>query len=57
MIKQFINPPRIVYPFTTVPPLGCKLWPEIELLSALAKKTKHVAISDGWLGRPMGAVN
>ena len=29
----------------------------MELLSELARKTKQVAISLGWLGRPIGAVN
>ena len=29
----------------------------MELLSWLAKNTKQVAISDGWLGRPIGEEN
>jgi hypothetical protein len=36
--------------------LGCKLWPEIKLLSLLAKNTKHVATSLGWPGLPIGDV-
>lgn len=42
------------YPFTTTPPLGCKLWPDIKLLSWLARNTKHVATSLGCPGRPIG---
>lgn len=39
------------------PPLGCKLCPEMKLLSALAKNTKQVATSLGCPGRPIGLVN
>ena len=39
------------------PPLGCSVCPEIDEESVQAKKTQHVAISEGWLGRPMGLVN
>lgn len=42
------------YPLTTTPPFGCKLWPEMKLLSWLARKTKHVATSLGCPGRPIG---
>lgn len=48
---QFIS---TAYPLTTTPPLGCRLWPEIKLLSWLARKTKHVATSLGCPGRPIG---
>ncbi len=41
---------------TITPPFGCKLCPDIKLLSALARNTKQVATSDGWPGLPIGLV-
>lgn len=44
----------IAQPLTTTPPFGCKHWPEMKLLSWLARKTKQVATSLGCPGRPIG---
>lgn len=51
---SYIHP---AYEPTCTPPLGCKLCPEIKLLSGPAKNTKQVATSLGCPGLPIGHVN
>lgn len=46
-----------VQPFTTTPPLQCKVCPLTQELSIEARKTTQLAISEGWAGRPIGLVN
>jgi hypothetical protein len=38
----------------TTPPLTWMIWPEMNELSALARKTKQVATSTGWPARSIG---
>src|SRR5947209_8665990 len=43
-----------VQPLTISPPLGWRICPEMYEESSEARKTKQVATSSGWPGRPIG---
>src|SRR3546814_1090445 len=40
-----------------MPPLGCSIWPLMELASSHARKRKLGATSLGWPGRPIGVLS